>query len=140
MRTRLSFITGALFVATTSIAQTECHTPDPMPPAMITGPVLSCANTLYTASTNNAAYIPNASTPIKTIRAVLHIMQKADGSENFQASSPADMAFLNAIFGPVGGPNPPTLNDCFGAIMAPEYAGPTGDPYTPDSRIRVRLD
>lgn len=107
---------------------------------MITGPVLSCANTLYTASTNNAAYIPNASTPIKTIRAVLHIMQKADGSENFQASSPADMAFLNAIFGPVGGPNPPTLNDCFGAIMAPEYAGPTGDPYTPDSRIRVRLD
>lgn len=48
------------------------------------------------------------------------------------------MAYLNGIFGNVEGTtgNYPSVNRAYKEIEAPLYAGPTGDPYIVDSRIR----
>ena len=131
----------AIFMAMSglSFSQTECHTADTPPPLML-GPTLGCANTSNSASVNNEEYIPQPNDPIKTVRVVMHIMQKSDGSDNFQENVPADIAYLNAMFGPLGGPNHPNINTHFGVNPEPLYGGPTGNPYTSDSRIRFQLE
>jgi hypothetical protein len=46
----------------------------------------------------NSTYIPDANTPIKTIKLNFRVLQSPTGTGNFSASVPSDVAFLNDIF------------------------------------------
>jgi len=103
------------------------------------GPGLTCVHTETYASDNNENYIPAPTDDILTYRVVVHIMLKADSTENFQQGDPDHDAYLDAMFTPPGGPNGPTVNECYANILPPEYQGPTGDPFVQDSRVRINV-
>jgi hypothetical protein len=77
-------------------------------------------------------YIPDEDLTIpKYIRINFHIMQKTDGTGNFQETDTDHMTFLNSIV--------PDMNDRLENIQAPLYGGATGDPYIQDSKLRFVL-
>lgn len=134
------WVIGVLF-ATSARAQTVCDQPDPgpIPQQMNVGPI-PCANPEVYSGTNNADYQPTSDSELLTVRVTLHIMQRADGTDNFQENDPAHTAYLNSIFGDVNGVNGPTLNRLFGQIDGPMYGGVAQPPTVTDSKVRFVLD
>jgi hypothetical protein len=93
---------------------------------------LSCANEFYSSSSNNEDYIPNSDDPIKTIRLNINIMQKSDGTDNFQENNQEHMIFLNGIEG--------YLNYMASGLDEPLSGGPVPSAgYISDSRIRFKV-
>lgn len=78
----------------------------------------------------NSQFIPAQNSPIITVRISLHIMQKSNGTGNFQNNS-QDLAYLNSL---VTG-----MNSRYSHLDTPLVGGVTGVLTVPDSRIQFEL-
>ncbi len=114
----------------------ECYTPEPsitnLNNTISPSSSIPCVNEDVSSNPHPTLYIPDNNTPIKTIRVNIHVMQNSAGGENFQENNPDDIAYLYSII--------PGVNDVYSTIQAPEWGGPTNDPYIVDSRIRFELE
>lgn len=120
--------------------QTECFTPEPTPPPLaMGGPSLACVHGAAGSSTNNAAYIPQPSDDVKTVRVILHIIQRGDGSDNFQETNPMHVSYLEDMFNPPGQPGGPSVNDIFGNTLPEAHNSVIDPPEVADSRVRFDL-
>ncbi len=55
---------------------------------------ISCVNESVSSNMNNGLYVPGPLTEIKTIRLVLHVMQRSDGTRNLQQNEPLHLQWL----------------------------------------------
>ena len=124
---------------TRALGQGECHFVDPIEATAGGGDVSTCVHSSRYASSFNADYIPSPNDPIQTIQVALHVVQKADGTGNFQENDPAHLAYLQSLFGIPGSLNGPTVNDVFAHIPGQEANGVQSPVSVADSRIRFNL-
>lgn len=77
------------------------------------------------------SYFPTSNSNNIVVRINFHIVQKADGTGNWNENSPEHMQILYNIFN--------QLNYYYSDIKEPLWGGQTGDSYPSDSKIRFRL-
>ncbi len=128
-----------LFTTTCGYAQTECFTPTVVDPVNALPPFLPCASFGVTDATNNADYIPLPTDEIETVRVILHIVQRSDGSDNFDQNNPTHVSYLQSMFNPPGMPGGPSVNDIYGNIQPQIHSGVTDPLVVSDSRVRFQL-
>lgn len=88
-------------------------------------------NDVYSNSTQNVSYIPTVQSDIIIIRLNLHVMQKADGSGNFQNNATTTSYLESLING---------VNGMYSGIQPPIWNGNKTDSYITDSKIRFQID
>lgn len=120
MKTKISLFLISFLLSILSYSQDQCGVDDI---STRESPVSYCGDL--------SDYQPNANTQIKYIRMVFHIMQKSNGTGNFQE---ANQDHMNWLWSYESG-----CNSRLGNIPAPLQCGPTGDPYITDSKIRFKL-
>ncbi|MFT5265087.1 MAG: hypothetical protein ACI8YQ_003837 [Polaribacter sp.] len=113
----------------------ECQVPD-FPSSTDVG---TCANTTVRALGNpcgdDLAYAPHIPehTPIKTVRIVTHVIQRGNGSDNFQENNSDHEKFLYEIF------NDKHLSA--NVLYSETKPNPlSGSPHIVDTRIRFQTD
>lgn len=135
MKTTLSYLSLLMLCCPSIFGQVECHTPDPGEESTVriinVSSDIDCQRSTTGQNTNNEFYVPDANTPIKTVRINFHVMQKTDGTGNFDENNVDHMAHSWEI--------EDWVNDKFTNMHEPLFGGATGDPYVLDSRIRVKL-
>lgn len=132
------FLSLVLMLATTSAQDPECQTPDTPVPDLL-GPVLTCVHTSNSSSSNNEFYVPTQTDDVLTVRVVLHVIQKSDGSGNFQDDVADHIDYLISMFdvpGSLGGPN---VNDIYANTQSQAHNGMIDPLLIGDTRVRFEL-
>ena len=129
--------TNGSLLAQTSMRDNCFTSPAPVTHRALCEPYASnsmgCAHESVYSSTNNADYVPSSPMDIKTINLNINIMQRADGSGNFDQSNANHMAFLNSIES--------SLNHYASNLDVPVVGGVYGlGDHIPDSHLRFNVN
>jgi hypothetical protein len=94
---------------------------------------ISCVNENVGANSNDALYVPEPSMEIKTVRLVLHVMQRSDSTLNLNENDSLHLKWLN------------NCDDYLNFLMSnlqEEWCDGvlTNSPYVQDSRIRFKTE
>ncbi len=87
----------------------------------------NCVNS-PTAYTN---YIPGSNTPVKIVKFNIHVMQKSNGSRNFQSTNSDHIEYLESV--------ETSMNSLLEGLSEPYWGGATNDTYIEDARVQFEL-
>ncbi|MFZ4454761.1 MAG: hypothetical protein ACOYOT_00920 [Bacteroidales bacterium] len=121
-----------LLISVTGQTQIMCLNDSVLPVSTRSANSANCSfNDVSIDNIENVLFEPSANSEIIYVKLNLHIMQKSDGSNNFQDNSTHRAYILSIIQG---------LNEIYSNIQQPRWNGLKNDPYIIDSKIRFVVD
>ena len=121
-----------LFLFGQNLPLFECSTVVQHPYDLQAPAAVNCSlNDIYANEIVNDAFIPTANSPIYTVRLNVHVLQKDDGSGNFEDNS-VNRAFLQQLVNDV--------NYMYANCQQPVCNGIFEPNYIIDTRIRFKID